>query len=185
MNSQVENILQMALLDKKDFHLKFELTDIHDLIKTAIKNEFIQIEIKEGKIESFLESGNSKANTDKVHFTNVIYNLIDNAIKYSDGKPDIKVGTYNNSKGIFVYVEDKGMGMNAAMQSKIFDKFYRAGSGNVHNVKGFGLGLSYVKAVVAANGGTIIIRSEPGEGSRFTVFIPYAWKETVVEGLDI
>lgn len=125
MNSQVENVLQMALLDKKDFKLKFELTDIHDLIKTAIKSVYIQIERKEGKIESFLESEKFSTYTDKVHFTNIIYNLLDNAIKYSDGKPDIKVGTYSNTKGIYIYVEDKGIGMNAAMQSKIFDKFYR------------------------------------------------------------
>jgi two-component system phosphate regulon sensor histidine kinase PhoR len=181
MNSQVENVLQMALLDKKDFKLKFELTDVHDLIKTAIKSVSIQIERKEGKIESFLESEKFSAYTDKVHFTNILYNLLDNAIKYSNGKPDIKVGTYNNTKGIFIYVEDKGIGMNTAMQSKIFDKFYRASSGNVHNVKGFGLGLSYVKAIVTANSGTIMVRSKPGEGSRFTVFLPYTRREIDVE----
>jgi two-component system phosphate regulon sensor histidine kinase PhoR len=103
----------------------------------------------------------------------MIYNLLDNANKYSPETPVIKVRTESGPKGIYITVEDSGMGMTRAVQSRIFDKFYRLPSGNVHNVKGFGLGLSYTKAILDANGGTIKVASEPGRGSRFTVFIPY------------
>jgi two-component system phosphate regulon sensor histidine kinase PhoR len=173
MNSQVESVLQMALLDDKDFRLNFEMTDIHELIKSAITCVSLQVEKREGRIESFLEAERSEVLTDRVHFANVIHNLLDNAIKYSEGRPEIKAGTFSNSEGIFIYFEDNGIGMNSVTRSRIFDKFYRVSSGNVHNVKGFGLGLSYVKAIITANHGTISVKSEPGKGSRFTIFLPF------------
>ena len=111
--------------------------------------------------------------TDKIHCTNVVYNLIDNANKYSPDAPQIKIVTKNLPKGILISVNDKGIGMNKVVQAKIFERFYRQTSGNVHNVKGFGLGLSYVKAVIEANYGTISVSSEPGKGSKFDVFLPF------------
>ena len=103
----------------------------------------------------------------------MVYNLLDNAIKYSDSPPEIKITTANKPRGVLISVEDKGIGMTKNIQNKIFEKFYRQTSGNIHNVKGFGLGLSYVKAVTDANRGTIAVHSEPGKGSKFDVFLPF------------
>jgi len=120
-----------------------------------------------------LDAVNPVVTTDPTHFTNLVYNLLDNANKYSPESPVIKVSTINSPKGINLTVEDNGMGMSKAVQARIFDKFYRLPSGNVHNIKGFGLGLSYIKAILEANGGNIKVHSEPGKGSRFVVFIPF------------
>jgi two-component system phosphate regulon sensor histidine kinase PhoR len=173
MNRQVEDILTIARLDKKEFEFKWETLDVHDLLKEAIQGIALQIEKREGKIVTKFEASNPAATTDKIHCTNVFYNLIDNAVKYSAGSPEITVSTQNNPKGIVVSVEDKGIGMSKTVQGKIFEKFYRQETGNVHNVKGFGLGLSYAKAVVEASHGTISVQSEPGKGSRFDVFLPF------------
>jgi two-component system phosphate regulon sensor histidine kinase PhoR len=173
MNRQVEDILTIARLDKKEFEFKWETLDVHDLLKEAIQGIALQVEKREGKIVTKFEASNPAATTDKIHCTNVFYNLIDNAVKYSAGSPEITVSTQNNPKGIVVSVEDKGIGMSKTVQGKIFEKFYRQETGNVHNVKGFGLGLSYAKAVVEASHGTISVQSEPGKGSRFDVFLPF------------
>ncbi|HSO86461.1 MAG TPA: sensor histidine kinase, partial [Draconibacterium sp.] len=133
----------------------------------------IQVEKREGKIEKELNASNPVIVTDKIHGTNVIYNLLDNAIKYSANPPEIKITTTNDSRGVLITVDDKGIGMSKAVQSKIFERFYRQTSGNIHNVKGFGLGLNYSKAVLEANRGTISVQSEPGKGSRFEVFLPF------------
>jgi two-component system phosphate regulon sensor histidine kinase PhoR len=174
MNRQVEDILTIARLDKKEFEFTWEAIDIHELIQDAIQGIMLQIEKREGKIETRLNAKNPVVTTDKIHCTNIIYNLLDNANKYSSNAPDIKITTESKTKGVLISVEDKGIGMSKTVQSKIFERFYRQPSGNIHNVKGFGLGLSYVKAVVEANHGTISVQSEPGKGSRFDLFIPYA-----------
>nr|MBA3663131.1 ATP-binding protein [Bacteroidota bacterium] len=113
-----------------------------------------------------------KLQADKVHLTNIIFNLIDNAIKYTQGVPEIVITTYNTAEGIMVEIKDNGIGITKENQRKIFDKFYRVPTGNVHNVKGFGLGLSYVLAVVLKHNGTIAVESEPGKGSTFKVHLP-------------
>ena len=173
MNSQVENVLQMSLIDKKDMELNKQMTDIHELIIKAIKNINLQIEQRKGKIEVFLEAENFHFLLDKIHFTNVLFNLLDNANKYSSVSPKIIVRTKNNNNGIIISVEDNGIGMSKETQNKIFDKFYRVSTGNIHNVKGFGLGLSYVKAIVNACKGNITVKSEQGKGSRFEIFLPF------------
>jgi two-component system phosphate regulon sensor histidine kinase PhoR len=173
MNEHVEKILQIARLDKKDFEFHFQTVDAHELIIKAIQSIELQVEKRKGHIDIDMAALNRVITTDPVHFTNVVYNLLDNAVKYSTGEPEIRVSTTNVTNGLLLSVEDKGMGMNKAVQSKIFERFYRQTSGNVHNVKGFGLGLSYVKAVVDANKGSINVQSETGKGSRFDVFIPF------------
>lgn len=173
MNRQVEDILTIARLDKKDFEFHWETIDVYDLISDAVQGIKLQVEKRGGKIELDLKAINSMVSTDRIHCTNVVYNLIDNANKYSGDTPEITVSTINQQKGVVVSVTDKGIGMNKAVQAKIFERFYRQTSGNIHNVKGFGLGLSYVKAVLEANRGTISVSSEPGKGSKFDVFLPF------------
>jgi two-component system phosphate regulon sensor histidine kinase PhoR len=133
----------------------------------------LQVEKKGGTVTSELTAVNPVATSDLCHFANLVYNLLDNANKYSLNAPEIKISTRNTNKGVLILVEDKGIGMTKAVQSRIFERFYRQTSGNIHNVKGFGLGLSYVKAVLEANRGSINVHSEPGKGSRFEVFIPF------------
>ena len=173
MNRQVEDILTIARLDKKDFEFRWEAFNLHEVIDDAIQSILLQVEKKGGTLASDLRAENAVATSDRNHFANLIYNLLDNANKYSPQVPEIKISTRNTAKGIVITVEYKGIGMTRAVQSRIFERFYRQTSGNIHNVKGFGLGLSYVKAVLEANRGTIGVHSEPGKGSRFEVFVPF------------
>ncbi len=173
MNEQVERILQIARLERKEFEFNFQTVNVHELIEEAIEGILLQVEKKGGRIETKLDAIHPVVTTDPIHFLNLVYNLLDNANKYSPDAPLIKVTTTNSSKGLYLSVEDHGIGMSKAVQAKIFEKFYRLPSGNIHNVKGFGLGLSYVKAILEANTGSIRVFSEPGKGSRFIVFIPF------------
>jgi len=173
MNRQVEDILTIARLDKKEFDFKWEAIDLHEIIENAIQSIVLQVEKKGGTITSELLAANPIATSDANHFANLIYNLLDNANKYSLNAPEIKISTRNTGKGILIKVEDKGIGMTKTVQSRIFERFYRQTSGNIHNVKGFGLGLSYVKAILEANRGHISVHSEPGKGSSFEIFIPF------------
>ena len=173
MNEQVERILQIARLEKKEFEFNLQPVNVHELIEEAIEGIYLQVEKKGGRIISKLEAMNPVVATDPIHFINLVYNLLDNANKYSPESPLITVHTTNTPKGLILSVEDQGIGMSKTVQSKIFDKFYRLPSGNIHNIKGFGLGLSYVKAILEINGGNIKVYSEPGKGSRFMVFIPF------------
>jgi two-component system, OmpR family, phosphate regulon sensor histidine kinase PhoR len=169
----VESILQTALLDKGDFKLKKVELHLHELIEQAIKNIQLQVEKQGGKISIQLNAENDVLLADKVHLTNIIFNLLDNAIKYSKDIPTIEISTDNSARGIILKVSDNGIGISKENLKKIFDKFYRVPTGNVHNVKGFGLGLSYVKAIVEKHGGEIFAESEPEKGSVFTLFLPF------------
>lgn len=173
MNQQVEDILTIARLEKKDFEFNWKAFNLHEVIEDAIESIVLQVEKKGGSVTSELLAANPVATSDSNHFANLIYNLLDNANKYSVNAPEIKISTSNTGKGVLIVVEDQGIGMTKAVQSRIFERFYRQTSGNIHNVKGFGLGLSYVKAVLEANHGSIGVHSEPGKGSRFEVFIPF------------
>ena len=173
MNRQVEDILTIARLDKKDFEFNWEAIDVHELINDAIQGINLQVEKRGGTITTNLNANNSMVTTDRIHCTNVVYNLLDNAIKYSNESPKISVSTKNLTNGVLVSVNDKGIGMTKVVQGKIFERFYRQTSGNIHNIKGFGLGLSYVKAVLDANHGTISVQSEPEKGSKIEVFLPF------------
>lgn len=172
LSNLVESILQTAILDKGEFKLKLSEFDLHDVVKQAIENIQIQVEQKGGKISTELNATKRLMKADRVHITNIIYNLLDNAIKYSKETPEIKISTEDAENGITIIVKDSGIGISKENLKKIFDKFYRVPTGNVHNIKGFGLGLSYVKAIVEKHNGTIIAESEPGKGSMFKIYLP-------------
>jgi two-component system phosphate regulon sensor histidine kinase PhoR len=173
MNKKVETILQIASLDKKEIEFKFESISLHTIIEKAVDTIEIQIQQKNGNIKLNLDAEEPVIYGDGEHLTNLVNNLLDNAIKYSSGAPDISLETRNNGSGVIMSIEDKGIGMSKSVQSKIFERFYRQASGNVHDVKGFGLGLNYVRAIIDAHKGTINVFSEPGKGSRFEIFLPF------------
>lgn len=177
MNSQVEKVLQMALLDKQDFSLNLSEVDLHEIIAVAIENISLQVEKKEGVASALLEAQKPIVIGDLTHISNIINNLLDNANKYSPDKPEISVQTRNVNNGLEVSIRDRGIGMTKEARKHIFDKFYRVPTGNLHDVKGFGLGLSYVKAMMDAHHGTIEVKSEPGKGSTFTLFFPFQQNE--------
>jgi two-component system phosphate regulon sensor histidine kinase PhoR len=169
----VENILQTAVLDKGQFKLRPQEVDVHEIIDRAISNIRLQVEKREGEIRQEKNAEQSVLQADRVHLTNIIYNLMDNALKYSEQKPMIKITTKNLDEGIQISVSDNGIGISKENQKKIFDTFYRVPTGNIHDVKGFGLGLSYVKAAVEKHGGAVSVESEVGRGSTFKIFIPF------------
>jgi len=173
MNKKVETILQIASLDKKEIDFRFEDVSIHSIIERAADTIDILIRQRYGRIEIKLNAVRPVVYGDGEHLFNLVNNLLDNAIKYSPGSPDITVETENTDGGVLISVEDKGIGMTKSVQSRVFERFYRQTSGNVHDVKGFGLGLNYAKAIVDAHRGNISVHSEPGKGSRFSVFLPF------------
>jgi two-component system, OmpR family, phosphate regulon sensor histidine kinase PhoR len=176
MNKKVETILQIASLDKKEIEFKFENVSIHTIIEHTIETIEIQVLQRNGKITLNLNATEPVIYGDSEHLTNLVNNLLDNALKYSPELPDITISTTNSEKGITLSVEDKGIGMTKAVQSKIFERFYRQSSGNVHDVKGFGLGLNYARSIIEAHKGNISVFSEPGKGSRFDIYLPFNWE---------
>jgi len=172
MNKQVETILQAALLDKQEVQLNLKNLHAHDLIRSALNNISLQAEEKNGKLDIDLHASNDLIAADEVHFTNMINNLLDNAVKYSRENLLIRLSTQNNGKLLQIKIEDNGIGMSKETLNRIFEKFYRAHTGNIHNVKGFGLGLSYVKTMIDAHDGSIKAESVIGKGSTFTINIP-------------
>jgi two-component system phosphate regulon sensor histidine kinase PhoR len=173
LGRQIEKVLQIATLEKSDFKLKFESLDVHTIIDKVLQNMAIQIENRNGLIETFFNAEISIIEADEVHLTNIIFNLLDNANKYSPENPDIMVSTENVKHGIVITISDKGVGISKDTINKIFDRFYRVPTGNVHDVKGFGLGLSYVKTMIDAHNGQISVQSELNNGSKFTIFLPF------------
>ena len=169
---QVEKVLQMAIFDRGKILLKKNRMDLHRLIANIRDNFSLQIQNKNGRIDLDLRSDEPNVSIDELHFTNVLSNLIDNAIKYCSKEPRIRIGTLTEKGGIMITVEDNGTGISKENLKRIFDKFYRVPTGNIHNVKGFGLGLSYVKKIVEEHGGNIHAESQINKGTKFRIWLP-------------
>ena len=166
---QVEQVLSMTALERGEIPLQKTKIDFHELIKESLKYISIQIENKNGTISLNLNAEKYTVAGDKTHLTNAICNLIDNAIKYSKEKPELTIQTYNSGPNLTVIVSDSGIGIDSHFQNKVFDKFFRIPTGDVHDVKGFGLGLAYVKKIIELHEGTILLQSEKERGTSFTI----------------
>ncbi|MCG8701506.1 MAG: HAMP domain-containing histidine kinase [Bacteroidales bacterium] len=172
MGRFVENVLQMSLIEKEHMQYNFAQTCIHDLIRTAVSNIELLLKSKDGTIHLQLDGEDCDIMADEIHMLNVVYNLLDNAIKYTERKPVIEVITMRTSDMFILKIKDNGIGFDKKSASQIFDTFYRVPTQNIHNVKGYGLGLSYVKQVVRAHKGSIKVDSRKNEGSTFIIKLP-------------
>jgi two-component system, OmpR family, phosphate regulon sensor histidine kinase PhoR len=181
LRENVERILQIATLDKEEIHLKLDKIDINNLVEKICQNMELSAYPGNPETEYQLLAENSMIWADETHIINIIYNLLDNSVKYCNEKPLIKITTINTSGGVKIIVKDNGIGMNKETQKRAFEKFYRAHTGNIHNVKGFGLGLSYVKKLVELHSGIITLWSEPGKGSIFEIFLPFNYHQQPLE----
>lgn len=176
LSFQVEKVLQISLLENEKSIMKFTDMNVNLIIEDVVNNFKIKVKSKRGSISTELKAEDAVATVDELHFTNVIFNLLDNAIKYSkmDEPPRLKIKTWNDNEGKYLYisVEDNGIGIRRDQLKKIFEKFHRVSTGNVHNVKGFGLGLAYVKKIIEKLNGQIKAESELGEGTTFIITLP-------------
>ena len=173
MRKQVDQVLQMATLDKGEYELNKTTIDAHSVIRSTVRSLFLERCDKKTNVTYEFNAKVSLINVDPLHFTNIILNLVDNAIKYSGSTPHVTISTQNTNEIFGICVTDNGFGINSSDQQHVFDKFYRVHTGDVHNVKGFGIGLYYVKTLVEAHGGTISLTSEIGKGSTFCLELPY------------
>lgn len=172
MHAQVENVLRISKLEKNELNISKDRVKLHDLVEDAITHVELIVEDRKGYVKTHLEAAKSSVLANESHFTNVIVNILDNAIKYSDDAPKIDVYTENVGNNILLKIADQGNGMSKQVQKRVFEKFYREHTGNVHNVKGHGLGLAYVKRIVEDHQGHISVESEKGKGSVFTIKLP-------------
>jgi len=172
LENMVERVLRLATLEKEKIELKPDALDVHDLLHECTRSFETQINASGGKIIARFNAESSIINGDKVHLLNVFSNLVDNAKKYSEREPEIVIETRNKNKGTVISVTDNGIGIAPENLKMIFEKFYRVPTGNVHNVKGFGLGLFYVKYIVEEHKGQITVTSKPGTGTTFEVYLP-------------
>ena len=172
MHAQVENVLRISKLEKDDLNLSKEDHNLHDIIEDAITHVQLMVEDRNGYIEKHFNATNTSILANESHFTNVIVNILDNAIKYSPEAPKIDVFTENAGNNIILKIKDQGSGMTKATQKRVFEKFYRETTGNIHNVKGHGLGLAYVKRILDNHQGFITVESEKDKGSTFIIKLP-------------
>lgn len=173
LENQVERVLQISILDKGDMKIRAKEIDLHKILQKVVDHSKLGFKKRNGKITLRLNAENSIVMADRVHIVNMISNLLDNAKKYTNLSPQINISTKNYKKGICILIKDNGIGISADNQKQIFKKLYRVPTGNIHDVKGFGLGLYYVKTMIEAHGGYIKIKSELGEGSEFELYLPF------------
>jgi two-component system phosphate regulon sensor histidine kinase PhoR len=169
---QVERVLSMTALERGEIPLHKTKLNFHEVIDDSLKCIGIQIDGKQGNIKLETDADNFMIIGDKAYLTNALCNLIDNAIKYSKEKPELFIQTKNSKNNLIIKVSDKGIGIEKEYQKKVFDKFFRVPTGNVHDVKGFGLGLAYVKKIIELHNGTVELLSEKGKGTTFTITLP-------------
>ena len=172
MHSQVENVLRISRLEKNEIEISKETVDLHDIIEDAISRIGLLIADNQGRLDMHFEAITAEIPGNQFHLTNVIVNILENALKYSEGAPKIDVYTESTNKFFVFKIKDEGIGMSKAVQKLVFNKFYREQKGNIHDVKGHGLGLAYVKEIVEKHHGTVFVESEKGVGSLFTVKLP-------------
>ncbi|NQV53541.1 MAG: HAMP domain-containing histidine kinase [Flavobacteriales bacterium] len=173
LQTQVERVLQIARLDKEEMDLTKQQVDLHQLVALAVPTIEMNFQEKGIVIDTVLNAQKATLYGDEMHITNILFNLLDNAAKYGGDQPNIRLETNSDDKGVYVSIIDDGPGIPQDQQKFIFEKFYRIPTGNVHDVKGFGLGLHYVRTIAEAHGGKIKLRSKPNEGSTFEVFLPF------------
>lgn len=172
MHAQVENVLQISRLDKRELDITKDQADIHDVVEEAIEHVHLIIEARHGTLTRHFDAERTTALLNDVHFTNVLVNILDNAIKYSPDEPVIDIYTENVKDFILIKIKDNGLGMSKVTQKRIFEKFYREHTGDIHNVKGHGLGLAYVKRIIDDHNCHIYVESEKGKGSTFIIKMP-------------
>ena len=172
MNAQVENVLRISKLQKKQLIISKDRLQLHELIEDAITHVELIVKNREGYIKTNFKATKASILANDSYFTNVIVNILDNAIKYSEGPPKIDITTENHGNSILMSIKDQGVGIGKVAQKRVFEEFYREHTGNVHNVKGHGLGLANVKRIVENHQGIIFIESEKGKGSTFTIKLP-------------
>ena len=177
LSFQVEKVLQMAVFNEGRLKLKFKDVRINELINNVILNFELRVKSKDGTLTATVTATDDLIKGDEVHITNVIFNLLDNAMKYSKGRPEIEVHTENKKDAVVISVKDKGIGIAKEHQDQIFERFYRVPTGNVHDVKGFGLGLSYVKKIIDSHQGKIKVESALNKGTKFMIYFPLNSKE--------
>lgn len=172
LENQIEKVLQVARIEQNKLNLKFEETDVHGMVTEVAENFNLNVKNLHGIIQMNLKAENYIVNADKLHLTNVLYNLMDNAVKYTKKEPLITIHTITKANDLILEIEDNGIGIEKKYIKKIYDKFFRVPTGNIHNVKGFGIGLNYVKNIIDAHKWKIYVESKPGEGSRFSITMP-------------
>jgi len=172
MHAQVENVLQISRLDRKELDITKDQADIHDVIEGAIEHVHLIVEARHGTLTRHFDAQRTTTLLNDVHFTNVLVNILDNAIKYSPDEPVIDIYTENVKDFILIKIKDNGLGMSKVVQKRIFEKFYREHTGDLHNVKGHGLGLAYVKRIIDDHNSHIYVESEKGKGSTFIIKMP-------------
>lgn len=172
LRSQVERVLQLSALDQRELALRQERVDMHTVLRDTIRSFALALQERQGQVEERYEATRCVVEGDRMHLTNAVFNLVDNAIKYSRGTPWVRIRSWNKGDELCIAVEDHGIGIAREDLGRVFERFYRVHTGNVHDVKGFGLGLHYVRSIAEAHKGHVSVVSEPGKGSVFTLRLP-------------
>ncbi len=176
LNKQIERVLQVARFERNQFELRSEVLSLHEVICEVVEAEQLRFQEKNGVLELRLKAAQDQILADRLHLSNVFHSLLDNALKYSNASVYAEIQTFSEHNAVQVLIVDHGIGIAPEHQARVFDKFYRVPTGNVHNVKGFGLGLYYVKRICEAHGWRVSLKSRPGEGTTFQLLIPLARK---------